>query len=369
MLDLLAPDADAAEARLKRTRGPEQVVPVLAEATTDRARQRALALREPRREVKPGPLRHPLVLAELAARDAVSANSLEGWLGCSYRWFVDHELRPVRLAPTADPLWLGSIVHDTLERLYREPPGDDAIPRPDDVGRWKLRLGELLAELSADTARGAERRTAIARVRVQVEAFLDDEAACDTELRPRPDMLEWSFGLDDDDLDPLAVGELRLHGIVDRVDVAPDGTGAVVRDYKTSRKVYGAGAFEKEGLLQLPLYMRAVRDIAQLDPIAGIYHPLAAYGDRRPRGIALKDDERLDGLKLVRRSDTREAEDFEAEIDAAVARAVGAARRMRAGDIKRDPLGNACPKYCAYQPICRLERALGLESEDSEDDS
>ena len=36
---------------------------------------------------------------------------------------------------------------------------------------------------------------------------------------------------------------------------------------------------------------------------------------------------------------------------------------MRAGRIKRDPLNGICSEYCTYQPICRLERALGLEEE------
>lgn len=368
VLDLLAPDPDTAEEACKRVRGPERVIPSLSEATTERGRRRALALGETRPAAKPGPLRHPDVIAAIRDRDAVSAGSLENWLGCSYKWFVDHELRPVRLEPTADPLWLGSLVHASLEQLYRDPPGADSIPRPGDVGRWKRRFGELLHELSAETARGTERLSAVARVRVQIEAFLEDESKLETTLRPLPDMLEWSFGLDDDDLDPLGVGELRVHGVVDRVDVAPDGVGAVVRDYKTSAKVAGVGAFEKEGKLQLPLYMLAVREIGQLDPIAGLYHPLASYKDRRPRGIALRGDERLEGLRLVERSDLLDPEAFDEQIDAAIERAIGAARRMRAGDIRRDPLGGTCPKYCTYQPICRLERALGLESEDQQDD-
>jgi ATP-dependent helicase/DNAse subunit B len=369
VLDLLAPSAKVAEERLKQVRGPEHVVPGPAEATTDRELRRARALEELRPEVRPGPLRNPVVLGELKGRDAVSANSLEGWIGCSYRWFVDHELRPVRLEPVADPLWLGSIVHKALERLYRDPPGEDTIPRPADVGRWKLRLGELLEELSAESARGAERRAAIARARVQVEAFLDEEADSETALRPRQDLLEWSFGLDEDELDPLGVGELRLHGVVDRVDVAPDGQGAVVRDYKTSKEVSGAGSFERKGLLQLPLYMRAVKDILHLDPIAGIYHPLAAYGKRNPRGIARRDDERLHGLDLMRRTkDVCDDEAFEEQLDAAVQRAIVAARRMQAGDIRRDPLDRQCPKYCAYQPICRLERSLGVDAEDGEEE-
>jgi hypothetical protein len=39
---------------------------------------------------------------------------------------------------------------------------------------------------------------------------------------------------------------------------------------------------------------------------------------------------------------------------------------MRAGEIRRNPLGGQCPKYCRFQPICRKERALGLEGEESE---
>ena len=63
---------------------------------------------------------------------------------CPYRWFVEHEMKPVRLEPESDPLWLGAIVHAALERLYRDPPGEDSIPRPSDLGRWKKRFSELL---------------------------------------------------------------------------------------------------------------------------------------------------------------------------------------------------------------------------------
>jgi hypothetical protein len=37
---------------------------------------------------------------------------------------------------------------------------------------------------------------------------------------------------------------------------------------------------------------------------------------------------------------------------------------MLAGDIGRRPLGGSCPDYCTFQPICRLERALGAEAEE-----
>ena len=37
--------------------------------------------------------------------------------------------------------------------------------------------------------------------------------------------------------------------------------------------------------------------------------------------------------------------------------------RMRAGQIDANPLEGKCPTWCEYQPICRRERALGIEEE------
>ena len=143
MLDLLARAPEEAEARLKRTQSLEQVVAEPANAPTERELARSLAARpalDPaatlaavgvrrcgRRAVlrrslasvadadnAPGPLRVPAVLEALRERDVLSAGQLEGWLSCPYSWFVEHELRPQRLDPEGDPLWLGAVVHDAL---------------------------------------------------------------------------------------------------------------------------------------------------------------------------------------------------------------------------------------------------------------
>jgi RecB family exonuclease len=391
VLDLLAPGA---EARLGRTVGPDRVVPGPAEAPTERALARALVAdrADPRAELGrlgvggdpaervlamvasvpdptalPGPLTDRAVLDDLAERGETSANSLESWLGCPYRWFVDHELRPVRLVPESDPLWVGAIVHDALERLYREAPGEEGIPRPGDVGRWRRRFGELLSELAGGAGGRPERVAALARARAQVEAFLEAEAATETELRPRPDLLEWQFGFEGEgDPRPLRRGDLVLRGRVDRIDVAADGRGAVVRDYKTGSNVVGAGSFADRGTLQIQLYMTAVRDLLGLDVIAGLYQPLGATNPdrRRPRGLARGGDERLAGLELAWRSkDVCETDDLEEHLAGAIERAEEAAGEMRAGLIGRRPLGGRCPEYCTFQPICRLERALGVPTE------
>src|SRR5690606_8822261 len=120
----------------------------------------------------------------------------------------------------------------------------------------------------------------------------------------------------------------------------------------------------KEGKLQLQLYALAAEEQLGLRPVGAVYHPLGGRGKgrRRPRGVLVKDEASRTGFATVR-GDPVDVEEFEKELDAAreLARERGAA--MRAGAIKRDPIGGECPRYCTYQPICRLERAVGLEDE------
>lgn len=315
----------------------------------------------------PGPLRSPRVLAELGANDTFSANSLEGWVTCSYKWFVDHELSPQQLDPAADPLWLGGVVHAALDRLYSDPPGADAIPRPDDVGRWRDRFAELLDEITGDgPPLNRARLAALERARIQVEAFLEQEAAAETEFRPARDLLELGFGDLDHEPDnaetrpALKLGDVELRGRIDRIDLAADGRSAIVRDYKTGKSVASADKFSERGTLQIQLYMLVARRVLGLDPVAGLYQPLGAVkpDQRKPRGIADADDERLKPLKLVG-TDRKPAAELEETLQRAEEIAVESATAMRAGHIRRDPLNGECPRYCTYQPICRLERALG----------
>ena len=141
VLDLLAPGPEEAEesAEAGPRPGPRRSSSPR-EAPGARDLQRSLAARGPRSgEDLPGPLADPGVLAELARRDPVGPGTIEKWIECPYRWFVDHELSPQRLEPQPEHLTAGSIVHEVLERLYSEPPGDDRIPRPGDVARWRER--------------------------------------------------------------------------------------------------------------------------------------------------------------------------------------------------------------------------------------
>lgn len=404
VIDLLEGDAEAVEDALTTERGLANPVPRPSDATTPRSLARALtaslnldieahrarldtmgvdfSVSGPVLELvgsvadpnyQPEGLHHPEVLEAIRSREALSAGSLEGWIECSYRWFVNHELSPRRLEPTADPLWLGGLVHKALEKLYAEPPGSDAIPRKGDLSRWQTRFREILDELVAegsDSGLNAERTISIARVKIQVEKFLEDESKREILFRPKPDLLERSFGfpeVNDDDPGALDFGDFKLRGFIDRIDVAPDGRSAIVRDYKTSKEVPGRKQIIDQGKLQLPLYMLVARDLLKLDPIAGLYHPLAAYDKRHGRGYGLKEESGEGGLLeqagVETGTDKLTREDLDDALDAARVRAQANGLRMLAGDIDRDPLKGKCNKYCEYQPICRLERAVGLEDE------
>ena len=360
--DLLDAGSEAALDALTRRRGLERVVFDPWEAPTERELERAAALAGPREsESLPGPLAVPEVVAELEQRVTVSASTLERWLECPYRWFTDHELAPQRLDPESDALRLGGVVHAALEALYRDPPGDDGIPRPGDLDRWRAALASRLDAAARERGMRPEDPADavwIARARAQIEAFLADEAGRETELRPRRELLEAGFGIDPDGPAALALGEASLRGRIDRIDVAPDGSSALVRDYKSGAKVRGRKTWGTHGKLQLQLYVLAARESLSLTPVGGLYTALASH-DRRPRGMTIKGEPLLDGIDLVG-GDACDAEQFEDDLQDARERAGAAAREMREGRIVRRPLGGACPAHCDYQPICRLERALGV---------
>ena len=66
---------------------------------------------------------------------------------------------PQRLEPEPDPLWLGGVVHEALDRLYPDPPGEDAIPRPADLAVWRARFNEILDEVVAGERVGRDARS------------------------------------------------------------------------------------------------------------------------------------------------------------------------------------------------------------------
>ena len=201
-------------------------------ATRPAARELARSLRRPlgprqRARSLPGPLASPEVLAELAERDPIGAGTLEKWIECPYRWFVDHELKPQRLEPAARAATGGVDRPRGARAPLPRPAGRRPDPAPGRPG--------ALAPRGRRAARGGGRAqracgwTARCR-RSRWRGCGRRSTACwsaRAEARPscaRP-LLEASFGDGEErDRPALELGELRLHGQIDRVDVTPGRT-------------------------------------------------------------------------------------------------------------------------------------------------
>jgi ATP-dependent helicase/DNAse subunit B len=354
---------DPVEAGLTVVRGltdvrlPRHLAP--SEAELARARRAEAASRAP------GPLSNPAVLDSLASVPAYGGTTLEGFDVCSYRWFISHELDPRPLDPAPDPLVQGGLMHAVLDRLFRERPGGDPLPRPGSLDAWIARARELVAEVTGERGLGAHpaERAIARRVEGLLARFLAEEAERETGGF-EPWLLEAGFGEDESTERPvLEIDGWGLHGAIDRVD--RDAAGhALVLDYKLSRAVTPREKFEEQAKLQLQLYLIAVAEHWGAEAVGGLYHPLRGTSSRRPRG-AVREDAAA-GLASYRlyEKDVVDRDEFEQMLADARRRAGEIVGRMQRGDIRRDPGPrkglrghDLCPAFCDFAPICRRDRS------------
>jgi len=214
----------------------------------------------------------------------------------------------------------------------------------------------------------------LARVEGLLARFLAEEARREP-AGFEPWLLEAGFSESEEVEQPtLEIDGWRLHGAIDRVDRAADGR-ALVLDYKLSSKVSPRVKLEEEAKLQLQLYLIAVAELWGAEIVGGIYHPLRATSERRPRGLVLEDAAaELAGYGLAK-TDIVDREEFDELLADARRRAGEIVARMQAGQIDRDPgpregLRNhgICPAFCDFAPICRRDRAPVEPVSDEEDD-
>jgi len=319
----------------------------------------------------PGPLANPAAIESLAAVGAYGGTTLEEFDVCSYRWFAGHELDPQPLDPVPDPLVQGGLMHAALERLYKERPGGDPLPRPASLPGWIERGRAVLAEICAERELGehpAERAMA-RRVERLLARFLAEEAARETGGF-EPWLLEAAFGEQEGSERPaLEIDGWGLHGAIDRVDRAPDGS-ALVLDYKLSGRVTPREKLEEKAKLQLQLYLLAVAEHWGAGVVGGLYHPLRGTSVRRPRGAVLESVAGALASYRLYDGDLVDEAGLEGLLAEARERAGAIVARMRAGDIRRDPGPrpglrdhDVCPAYCQFAPICRRDRAPVSEAD------
>lgn len=369
-------------ARWTRRRALSALTWQLEEAPTERERLRAvaqLAAREPatagglarangwerrlerarvafRRSTR---IANPLVLQQLGSRTSFSVTELERFADCSSAWFVERFLQPRTIDAEPDALQRGIVAHTALHRFFARVPAELGVEKlapalADDAKRLMRRcLDDALAgvrmELTEMQARELDRS-----LWRDLEAVVQEE--CESELSLVPRRFEVSFG--NERAAPelqrgleLAPG-LTLSGKIDRIDVDPFGARGIVQDYKSGKHAHSAREIERELRLQIPLYMLVLRDLVGLEPLGGLYRPLA--GARKARGLVrAADEETLPGYVST---DYLDEESFWGVVESARRTATGLAGRIREGDVRHDPLGGECPTWCDLWPMCRIER-------------
>ena len=310
---------------------------------------------------RPTRLRHPLVLETLGARTTFPVTELERMADCSSAWFVDRLIDPKTIDAEVDPKLRGSVAHTALHRFFTSLPkelGADRVPpeRVDDAVRlMRACLDQALEGVRMEMTT-MQRRELDASLWRDLEALVRFEAEDDAQLVPK--RFEVSFGMERSPQElqrGLDLGEgLTLSGKIDRIDVDPFSARGIVQDYKSGKSAHSAIQIEKELRLQIPLYMLVLRDLVGIEPLGGVYRPLA--GDRKPRGL-LRAEAQADVLGGYTKSDYLDDGAFWEQVETARTNARALAQRIRTGDVRHDPRGGDCPQWCDLWPMCRVRHA------------
>ncbi len=342
LAELAARDSDAAEA-LARANGWGRRL--------ERART---AFHRPTR------LTHPLVLEQFGSRSSFAVTELERFADCSSAWFVERFLSPKTIDAEPDAMQRGSVAHTTLHRFFARVPAELGVEKleagnVDDAKRLMRKcLDEAIGGVRMELT-GMQLRELDQSLWRDLEAVVEEE--CESGLSLVPRRFEVTFG------NERAAPELQrglelapgvtLSGKIDRIDVDPFGARGIVQDYKSGKHAHSAAEIERELRLQVPLYMLVLRDLVGLEPLGGLYRPLA--GTRRARGLVRSQEaETLPGYV---KSDYLDEEPFWGVVESARETAAALAGRIQEGDVHHDPRGGDCPTWCDLWSVCRIERA------------
>ena len=297
--------------------------------------------------------------AGLAETDRFSVTELEKYVDCSSMWFVERVLDPRQIDFELDARTRGSIAHATLARFYAQLPAEVGVERlsrddlPAAYALMRRCLGDALAgQKVPDSVAGKELARALER---DLDAFLREEADLALPLVPRRYEVRFGSPMSAPGLkEGLAIGDFHVSGQIDRIDVDPAmSPRGLVWDYKSGAGAHSAVEMDREGRLQIPLYILALRDLLGMEPVGGMYRALA--GKRAARGLVLAGEVDSAGLAAA---DVVDADAFWAQIARAQERAEAAVAGMRAGRVRHDPRWGECPSWCTQHAICRVAAAV-----------
>jgi len=279
-----------------------------------------------------------------------SPTYLEEYAECPYRFFSHRHLGLETQTEGIDIRRRGTILHDVLEQFFtwRRDQKKGKVSFEEAQNFCMKKFKDLWEEepLTGDRYYKVE----LERKKMQEMILQILRMELIEEKPPIPGLMPRYFEYEFKDL--ILKGEGRdvlLRGKIDRIDLDPDGKYALVIDYKTGKK-FDSNALANGTLLQLPLYLLAVREKLGLKPLGGHLYLLSTA---KSSGFHHK------GLLAEAGVSTRKGVSFnEKEFDEKIKRSVRFVEKFVEG-IERAEIPvrpRDCVPYCSYSSICRIEK-------------
>ncbi len=324
-------------------------------------------------------LERPELKSVYGATRRFGVTEIETYNTCPFRHWMQYGMDARPEADGAGPADRGALYHRALSRHHRKSPSPSEETDPVDVDALCRSLIEELSDcLSAASVDARPHR------RMLLERYLTEALAAfarrEALLRPRfglaPTHFELAFGMDSAAADeegepgreydaastgaPLVItppdggGPIHLAGAIDRVDLTPDGSRALLMDYKTGATATYRQMSEGQSL-QLPLYFLALEQLWGKEALGACYDSPQDAGRRR---FFLQDRAEIkrfglvtgveSGAEMVKPVNPTEHEQTMRAVVEAVARAV---RGILSAAILPTP-GLHCA-HCDYGDCCR----------------
>lgn len=261
---------------------------------------------------------------QFGASHGWSASRLESYGTCPFEFFVAHALglEPREEAEDGfDVRVLGSMLHKILENVYggaelKEATRNVFANAPEEYGFRPTALWE-------------QQKAELTRMLVKTIAELN---AMSQGYAPKKQ--EARFGMGEPSLVlKTSAGEVRLHGYIDRLDAAPDGSLRVI-DYKAGGAAITSKHLKEGRRLQLPIYALAARNALGLGEVSGGFY----WHIQKAEASSLK-LEKFDG-------------GVEAAFDVAVKHIGDHVAGIRAGHFEPKAPEEGCPNYCPATNFC-----------------
>ncbi len=291
-----------------------------------------------------------------------SVSKLNDYGKCPFRFWVSHMLK---IAPVEEPelgldsRLLGEVYHKALEFFYLELQSQSLSILDSNHGRVQT-IFEQSIELAIGWLEQSRkfRRTDFWQYEKQEISFRlrrffakEKERAARNNGEFVPTYFEKGFGFRDGDSAPALTlrtngTEIKMHGRVDRIDIAADGRVKVI-DYKSS-----SGAISKRETLagrnmQLPVYAMAVQ------------HAILANGNTQVKSgqfLSFSSGEQIGQI------DFQDGEDYIGLTQNYIGEFVSA---IKGGDFSVNPSSPDSCKHCDHKQLCRITE-LGGESDNAD---